>query len=326
MSILTKYKDLSLPVMAAPMFLISGPDLVIACCKAGIIGTFPALNQRTTDGLDRWLTYIESQLVNYVRPNDKNAPFGVNLVVHKSNVRLEADLEILIQHKVPIVITSLGTASNVIKRIKAYGGLVFHDVTTVRHARKAAAAGVDGLIAVAAGAGGHAGTSNPFALIGEIRQFFDKTVILAGAISTGRDIAAVQVMGADLAYMGTRFLATKESLANNEYKSMLLESSANDIVYTPAISSVPASFLRQSIIQAGFDPDNFKASAEINLDHITRPYMINKGDNTKNRPWRDIWSAGQGVGNITDVPSVDELVGRLEGEYKRALSKVHCLS
>ena len=240
---------LTIPAIAAPMFLVSGPDLVVEACRSGIMGTFPALNQRTSEGYAAWLDEIRERLdrieaATGVRPS----PFGVNLIVHKTNARLARDVDITVQHRVPIVITSLGAVRDVVDAIHSYGGLVFHDVINLRHAQKAADAGVDGLIAVCAGAGGHAGLLNPFAFVAEIRQMFDKTVILSGAITNGRQIAAAQVMGADLAYLGTRFINTRESLAPAGYKEMILASTAKDIVYTPAISGVPANFLRASIV------------------------------------------------------------------------------
>ena len=292
---------LSTPAIAAPMFLISGPDLVVETCKAGLIGSFPALNQRTTAGYEDWLDDIEGRL-------PPGTPFGVNLIVHRTNARLQADLEVTVRHKVPLVITSLGASQEVIDTIHSYGGLVFHDIININHARKAAAAGVDGLIAVAAGAGGHGGLLSPFALISEIRAFFDGTIILSGAMSHGRDIAAARMMGADLAYLGTRFIATRESLAVPAFKDMVTSSSAADIVYTPAISGVNGNFLRASIAAAGRDPDD-----------PTPPHGGLSLENEANA-WRDIWSAGQGVGGIRDVPGVAALCARLTAEYREALA------
>jgi nitronate monooxygenase len=296
---------LALPAIAAPMFLVSGPDLVVAACRAGIVGAFPSLNQRTGESFETWLDEIESRL----RPGD--APFGVNLIVHRTNPRHRADLEVCERHRVPVVITSLGALSDVVARVHAYGGVVFHDVTNLRHARKAADAGVDGLILVCAGAGGHAGVINPFAFIGEVRAFFDKTIILAGCISDGRGIAAAELMGADLVYLGTRFIATEESMAPDPYKAMLCEGAAADIVYTPAISGVPASFLRASLVNAGLDPDNLPDKREIDVGNELSPEA---------KAWRDIWSAGQGVGAIADVPSTADLVARLHAEYAAAIA------
>ncbi|WP_455921961.1 NAD(P)H-dependent flavin oxidoreductase [Pseudomonas putida] len=297
---------LRLPVVAAPMFLISNPQLVLACCRNGVVGTFPALNQRDSAGFKHWLEEIEAGLATLDRP----APYAVNLIVHSSNPRLEADLAICIEHKVPIIITSLGAAKEVVDAVHAYGGLVFHDVTTRRHAEKAAQAGVDGLIAVAAGAGGHAGTWSPFALVAEIRQFFDKTLLLAGCINHGQEILAAQLLGADLAYLGTRFIACQESHAPDAYKDMLLASRAADIIHTPAVSGVPASFMRQSLEDAGFDLATLAAiGAQAKLKPI----------DDEAKAWKTIWSAGQGAGGIEDVPTADELIGRLDQEYRKAL-------
>lgn len=313
-------QNLRLPVVAAPMFLTSGPDLVAACCEAGIAGTFPALNQRTTEGFEAWVVDIQARLQRFrERTGREPAPFGVNLIVHKTNPRLEADLAVCERHRVPLIITSLGAASHVVERVHAYGGVVFHDIITVRHARKAAEAGVDGLIAVAAGAGGHAGTWSPFALVGEIRQFFDKTLLLAGAISSGRDIAVAQMMGADLAYMGTRFIATRESLVADAYKNMVVDSGAADIIYTPAISGVHANFLRPSIEAAGLDPQTLEKPEVV--DFGSELVEAHEGPRDKSKPsaWRDVWSAGQGVGGIHDVPTVAVLVERLHAEYSAAV-------
>ncbi|MEA2935207.1 MAG: nitronate monooxygenase, partial [Variibacter sp.] len=296
---------LSLPAVAAPMFLVSGPDLVVEACRAGVLGTFPALNQRTSEGYDRWLCEIEERLA--AAPGA--APFGINLIVHKSNPRVAADLKITVAHKVPLVITSLGANTDVIDAVHSYGGHVFHDVTNIRHAEKAAAAGVDGLIAVCAGAGGHAGTISPFALVSEIRAMFDKTILLSGVISNGAQIAASLLMGADLAYLGTRFIATRESLAQDAFKQMIVEAHARDIVYTPAISGVHGSFLRESLVRAGLDPDNMPPAPQVNMEH-------------EKRAWKDVWSAGQGVGIIHDIPSVAELCARLAREYDEAIAEL----
>ncbi|MGY4490956.1 NAD(P)H-dependent flavin oxidoreductase [Pseudomonas sp. TE3610] len=297
---------LRLPVVAAPMFLISNPQLVLACCRNGIVGSFPALNQRDSAGFKQWLEEIEAGLATLEKP----APYAVNLIVHSSNPRVEADLAICIEHKVPIIITSLGAAKEVVDAVHSYGGLVFHDVTTRRHAEKAAQVGVDGLIAVAAGAGGHAGTWSPFALVAEIRQFFDKTLLLAGCINHGREILAAQLLGADLAYLGTRFIACQESHAPQAYKDMVLASRAADIIHTPAVSGVPASFMRRSLEEAGFDLATLAAAgAQAKLKPI----------DDEAKAWKTIWSAGQGVGGIEDVPTADELIGRLDHEYRKAL-------
>lgn len=301
---------LRLPVVAAPMFLVSNPSLVIACCRSGIVGSFPALNQRETSGFAAWLDEITEAL----QGDSAAAPYAVNLIVHHSNPRLEADLAICVERKVPIVITSLGAVKDLVDAVHSYGGLVFHDVTTRRHAEKAAEAGVDGLIAVAAGAGGHAGTWSPFALVAEIRQFFDKTVLLSGCLNHGHQILAAQVLGADLAYMGTRFIATQESAASTEYKNMLLTARAADIVHTAAVSGVPASFMRQSLEDAGFDEERLQAKGTMNYGEKLKPVK----DEAK--AWKTVWSAGQGVGGVNDTPSVAELVARLDAEYRAARS------
>lgn len=299
---------LALPAVAAPMFLCSGPDLVVEACRAGILGTFPALNQRSSEAYEAWLDEIEARLAAN-NGGGPTAPYGVNLIVHRTNPRLAADLEITVKHRVPLVITSLGAVSELVDAVHAYGGLVFHDVINMRHAEKAAEAGVDGLIAVCAGAGGHAGTLSPFALVPEIRSFFDKTILLSGVLSTGRHIAAAQMLGADLAYLGTRFIATKESTAPEEFKRMILASRARDIVYTPAISGVHGNFMRASLVEAGLDPDNLPPKPDMNMDREQRE---------KSRAWKHVWSAGQGVGSIADVPSVAELCARLMTEYAQA--------
>ncbi len=292
---------LRLPAIASPMFLVSGPDLVVETCRAGVVGTFPALNQRTSDGYGAWLSRIAERLADA----PEAAPYGVNLIVHRSNARLDADLAVTAQHRVPLVITSLGAVADLVKAVHAYGGLVFHDVISVRHAEKAIEAGVDGIIAVAAGAGGHAGTVSPFALVSEIRRIFDGTIVLAGSISTGAQIAAAQLMGADLAYLGTRFIATAESMAQPDYKAMLVRNQAAGILYTPAISGVNANFMRESIQAAGLDPDNLAHHGKLDM-------------NEEAKVWKTIWSAGHGVGAIEDVPTTAELCARLLAEYRDA--------
>ena len=292
---------LKIPAIASPMFLASGPDLVVETCKGGMIGTFPALNQRTTEGYGAWLEEIASRLDGV----EGAAPFGINLIVHRSNSRVEADLAKTVEHKVPLVITSLGAVKDVADAVHSYGGLVFHDVINARHAEKAAAAGVDGIIAVACGAGGHAGTLNPFALISEIRSVWSGTLVLAGAINTGAQVLAARAMGADMAYLGTRFLATQEAMIEPDFKNMIVESDASDILYTPAISGVNANFLKPSIIRAGLDPDNLPAAGKMNLDHEARA-------------WKNVWSAGQGTGGIHDILPTGELVARLIREYEEA--------
>lgn len=302
MPIPSSLSGLRLPAIAAPMFLTSGPDLVVETCKAGAIGAFPALNQRSSEGFRDWVQEIKARLAD--APGA--APFGVNLIVHKSNPRVEADLAICIEEKVPLVITSLGAVKDLVDAVHGYGGVVFHDVINARHGRSAARAGVDGLIAVCAGAGGHAGVTNPFALITELRSFFAGTLVLAGAINTGAQVAAARLAGADLAYMGTRFLATRESLVSEAQKQMVVESEAADVVYTPSISGINASFLRASIAAAGLDPDALPPPGDLD--------MANEA-----RAWKDIWSAGQGVGGITDIPHAGDLVARLIAEYRTAM-------
>jgi len=304
-------KDLSLPAMAAPMFLISGPKLVIECCKNGIVGTFPALNQRTSEGFEEWLIEIKTELQKFEKETgQKAAPFGVNLIVHPTNPRLEADIKLCVKHQVPIIITSLGAVSIVVDAIHSYGGLVFHDIIKKRHAEKAAEAGVDGLILVAAGAGGHAGTINPMTLVAEIKKFFHKTILLSGCISTGRDIASAMQMGADLAYMGTRFINTDEAKAPDEYKKMIIDAGASDVTYTAAISGVHANFLGASLKAAGITEEDLKKDRKIDFG---------KELDTEAKAWKTIWSAGQGSATIDDSVPVSELVDTLKSEFKSAI-------
>jgi nitronate monooxygenase len=302
---------LTIPAIAAPMFLVSGPDLVVETCRCGIMGTFPALNQRTSEGYAAWLDEITERLdrIETTAAGVGPAPYGVNLIVHKTNARLARDVKITVQHRVPIVITSLGAVRDVVDAIHSYGGLVFHDVINLHHAHKAADAGVDGLIAVCAGAGGHAGLLNPFAFVAEIREFFDKIVILSGSINHGRQVAAAELIGADLAYLGTRFITTRESMAAAGHKDMILAATAKDIVYTSAVSGVHANFLRASIIAAGADPDNLQSSVKL---HVSA-----EGEA---KAWKDVWSAGQGVGSIHDIPGAAELCSRLIAEYRAAVA------
>lgn len=306
---------LRLPVLASPMFLCSGVELVIEQCKAGIIGSFPSLNARPQEELDRWLTRIETELAAHraAHPQAKVGPFAVNLIVNPANTRLDHDLEICAQHKVPIIITSLSAPRHVVDKVHAYGGIVLHDAIKVRHAQKALEGGVDGLILVCAGAGGHAGTTSPFALVNEVRRFFDGPLVLSGAITNGSGILAAQAMGCDLAYVGTRFIATRESAASEPYKQMIVDSAASDIVYTPLFSGVHGSYLGASIRNAGLDPDNLPAADGKSLY---------RGRADRPKTWKDIWGAGQGVGNIDDVPSVRELVDRFESEYQAAKRKL----
>lgn len=312
MNIPHQFGTLRLPVVAAPMFLVSGDKLVVETCKNGVVGTFPALNQRTSEGFREWVRKIKKDLSDFeMETGKKAAPFGVNLIAHKSNPRLEADLKICVEEKVPLIITSLGAISQLVDQVHSYGGLVFHDVTTLRHAQKAADAGVDGLIAVCAGAGGHAGKFSPFSLVGQIRKFFKKTILVAGSISRGDDILAAQAMGGDLAYVGTRFIATQESNAQEEYKQMILSAQAEDIIYTAAVSGVPANFMRQSLEKAGVKDMNERGE-------------LNFGEKLSEeaKAWKNIWSAGHGVSNISDIPKVSELIGRLESEYREAKNRL----
>ncbi|MCP4459534.1 MAG: nitronate monooxygenase [Cytophagales bacterium] len=308
--------ELSLPVVAAPMFLISGPKIVIECCKNGIVGTFPALNQRTTEGFEEWVIEIKEALASFEKETGKKtAPFGVNLIVHKTNPRVEADLAICVKHQVPLIITSLGAVSALIDAVHSYGGLVFHDVIKKRHAEKAAEAGVDGLILVATGAGGHAGTINPIPLVAEMKSFFDKTILLAGCLSTGRDVASARQIGADLAYMGTRFINTKESHASEEYRQMIIKSKADDIVYTAAVSGVSASFLRPSLEAMGITEEMWSQAAKVDFGKEL------DAEQAEAKAWKTLWSAGQGVTNIHDNPTVGELVARLKLEFKEAITE-----
>jgi nitronate monooxygenase len=308
------FESLSLPVIAAPMFLISGPKLVIECCKNGIVGTFPALNQRTTEGFEQWVVEIKTALKEFEsETGEKAAPFGVNLIVHQTNPRVQADLAICIKHQVPLIITSLGAVPQLVGAVHSYGGMVFHDVIKKRHAEKAAEAGVDGLILVCTGAGGHAGTLNPMPFVAEIKKFFKKTILLSGCISNGRDVASALQMGADLAYMGTRFINTKESKAPEDYRNMIIDSGANDIVYTAAISGVSANFLRPSLEAMG-----------ITEEMLSRPKKIDFGNELsamekEAKAWSTIWSAGQGVTNIFDNPSVEDLIFSMKKEFKTAI-------
>lgn len=302
---------LSLPVIGAPMFIVSGPELVIEQCKAGIVGSFPALNARPKELLQEWIVWIKEELVAFeAATGRKAAPFAVNQIVHASNDRLAHDLEVCIRQLVPIIITSLRPPAEVVEAAHSYGGIVLHDVISVRHAEKALEQGVDGLILVCAGAGGHAGTLSPFALVSEVRRFYQGTVVLSGAIANGRAILAAQALGADLAYMGTRFIATREANASDEYKAMLVAGAAKDIVYTSTISGVHGNYLRPTLVAAGLDPDNLPDADKSKMDFAA----------TRNRPaaWRDIWGAGQGLGSITDVPSAAECVDRLRAEYATA--------
>lgn len=300
---------LTLPVIGAPMFLVSNPDLVVAQCRSGVIGAFPALNARPEAQLDEWLTQISGELAALPTA----APFAVNQIIHPSNARLEHDMGLCVKHRVPLIITSLRAPGDIVKYVHAYGGLVFHDVISVRHAEKALEAGVDGLILVCAGAGGHGGNLSPFALVTEVRRFYDGPIALSGAITGGASILAAQAMGADFAYIGTRFLATYEAHLGATYQQTLLDARAADIVNTPFFSGVPGNYLRQSIVAAGLDPDNLPSRDKNAMDF---------GNTAGIKAWRDILSAGQGVGNIDEILSVADLVSRLKDEYAAAYARV----
>ena len=307
--------QLALPAIAAPMFIVSNPDSVVAQCMAGVIGSFPALNAREPNNLDGWLTEIKGRTDKARAEGNFVAPYAVNLIVHRNNDRLEEDLATVVEHRVPIIITSVGKPGDVAHAVHSYGGLIFHDVTNIRHAKKALEAGVDGLILVCAGAGGHAGVFNPFALVPEVRSFFDGPLMLSGCISDGRSVYAARALGADLAYLGTRFIATDEANAVSDYKNMILKSTASDITYTPEFSGIPASYLTMSIIAAGLDP------AEVALPGA----KLNKefrGSDQKPAAWSTIWSAGQGCGSVNDVMSTADLVTRLKAEYDAARRQV----
>jgi nitronate monooxygenase len=308
---------LRLPVIGAPMFIVSTPRLVLAQCKAGVIGSFPALNARPASQLDDWLAEISETLDAYRRadPTAKIAPFAVNQIVHASNDRLEHDMRLCVKHRAPIVITSLRPPAEVVQAVHSYGGLVFHDVINLRHAEKAAAQGVDGIIAVCAGAGGHAGVLSPFALVKQIRTVYPGTIILSGAMSTGADVLAAQALGADLAYLGTRFIATEEANASDVYKGMLIESRAEDIVYTSLFSGVLGNYLRASVVKTGLDPDNLPEADKNKMNFGTE-------GNTALKAWRDIWSAGQSVSGIREVLPVRVLVDRMAEDYEAVRSRL----
>jgi len=313
---------LSLPVLCSPMFIVSTPPLVLAQCVNGLIGSFPALNARPQSMLDEWLSKLRADLSEYrdSHPGAKVAPFAVNQIVHKTNARLDADFDVLERHKVPMVITSLRAPNEYVPRIHGWGGLVFHDVTNIRHAEKALEAGVDGLILVCAGAGGHSGALSPFALLSEVRRIYGGTVILSGSITRGEHILGALAMGADLAYMGTRFIATQEANAVPAYKNMIVDASASDIVYTPYFSGTFGNYLGPSIRSAGLDPDRLQREPG-----ESSKMVFTSADGTRTvgtKTWKDIWSAGHGVGSIDDVPTVTSLIGRLATEFAEAKSRI----
>lgn len=308
-------QNLSLPVIASPMFIASGPALVAAQCKAGIVGSFPALNARPAELLDTWLTDLQAELDAYrtAHPDAKVGPIAVNQIVHQSNDRLAHDVEMCVKHRVPIIISSLrAPPQEMMDAIHSYGGIVLHDVISIRHAHKALEAGVDGLILVAAGAGGHAGALSPFALVGEVRKFFNGPIALSGAIATGDAILAAQAMGADFAYIGSRWLATRESNVSDDYRDAIVESAAADVVYTNLFTGVHGNYLKKSIVNAGLDPDALPESDKSKMSF---------GSGSA-KAWRDIWGAGQGVGMMDDVPTVAEMVARLSAEYAAARARL----
>jgi len=311
------WNQLKVPAIAAPMFLVSGPDLVSACCKNGVIGSFPAPNARPIEVLDEWMGRLNSDLevARENEPDRKVAPWAMNMVVHSSYSRLEDELELLRKHKPQLVITSLGSPKRVVDIVHEYGGLVFSDVSDVKFARKAAETGVDGLILVASGAGGHAGELNSFAFVDSVRTFWDGIIVLAGSISTGKGILAAQAAGADLSYMGTRFIVATESMANDEYRNMLVDSTQEDLILTDAFSGVKANMLKPSIIKAGLDPEKLAKKDKVDFDAMQKE--------TNAKAWKDIWSAGQGVGAIQKIESAAEIIEQLETEYKEALNKLN---
>ena len=312
MPIPSAFRDrLTLPLIGSPMFIASRPELVIEQCKAGIIGAFPALNARPAHVLDEWLIRIKSELAEYAaaNPGAKVAPYAVNQIAHSSNDRLAHDMEACVRHQVPLITTSLRPPREIVEAAHSYGGLVFHDVISVRHARKAAEQGVDGIIVVCAGAGGHAGMASPFALVREVREFFDGTIVLSGAMTSGADVLAAQALGADMAYIGTRFLATTEANVPDDYKQMILDSGSDEVVYTSLFTGVKGNYLARSVTAAGMDAANLPEADKSKMD-------FGSGGNTEKKAWRDIWSAGQGVGNIHEVLPTRELVARMVREYE----------
>ncbi len=310
-------ENLALPAVGAPLFIISNPALVMAQCRAGMVGSFPSLNARPLEQLDEWLSEIKEGLTaaREADTDAKIAPFAVNLIVHKSNTRLEDDIKLVMKHKVPIVITSLGAVPEVNKAIQSYGGITLHDITNQRHAHSAINKGATGLIAVAAGAGGHAGTLSPFALVQELREWFDGPLLLSGSIANGGAILAAQAMGADLAYIGSPFIATEEARAAQEYKQAVADYSGEDIVYTNLFTGVHGNYLKASIERAGLDPNNLPESDPSKMN-------FGSGGNTGAKAWKDIWGCGQGIGAIKEVTSATKLVERLTREYDEARSRL----
>ncbi len=308
-----KQFNLQLPVVAAPMFIVSQLDLVKACCESGILGTFPALNNRTTEGFEEWLIQLKASLKEAEAAQGKKLPpYGVNLIVHRTNPRVQADLEVCIRQEVPLIITSLGAVKDLVDAVHSYGGLVFHDVTNKYHAQKAIAAGVDGLVLVSAGAGGHGGTLNPIPFVSEIREIFDGVICLSGCLSSGADVASAMQMGADLAYMGTRFINTQEAVAKDAYQEMIVDSGTGDIVYTAAVSGIPGNYMAPSLLEAGIPREVWGNKAKVNLGEKL---------NSDAKAWVDLWSAGQGVATIKDVLPTAELIERMKGEFRAAIER-----
>ena len=309
---------LRIPLIGAPMFIVSGPELVAAQCKAGIVGSFPALNARPQEALVDWIRQIKGELAEHAEahPGEPVAPFAVNQIAHPSNKRLLADMEVCVQEEVPLIITSLNPPREIVQAVHSYGGMIFHDVISLRHTRKAIEQGVDGIIAVCAGAGGHAGSLSPFALIGEIRKEFNGCLIVSGCISRGDDVLAARAMGADLAYSGTRFIATEEARALPRYKEMIVESAAKDIVYSSLFTGIHGNYLGGSIAKAGMDPTNLPDGSKTDMD-------FDKVSELETKVWKDIWGAGQGVGNIEDILPARDVVLRMEQEFRDALARVN---
>ena len=307
-------EQVQIPVVASPMFIVSQVDLLLECCKNGVIGTITSLNNRTTEGLEEWLRHIKEELKAFEeRTGTKPAPYGMNLIVHRSNTRLQEDLEVAVRQEVPIIITSLGAVPDVVESVHSYGGLVFHDVTNTKHAQKAIDAGVDGLICVAAGAGGHGGLLNPIPFVAEVREMFDGIILLGGTLSTGRDVATAVQMGADFAYKGTRFINTKEAIASEDYQNMIIDGGTADIVYTAAVSGVNGNYLRASLEAVGITEDLWQSKAKMDFSKLT---------GTEAKAWKDIWGAGQGVGSVDEVRTVQQIVDDLKAEYEAAKARL----
>ncbi len=310
-------QNLELPVVAAPMFIVSGPELVIAQCKAGIVGSFPALNARPAEELEKWIVRIKLELDEYQKenPDKKVAPFAVNQICHGSNNRLQHDMEVCVKHEVPIIITSLQAPKEIYDAVHSYGGIVLHDVINIRHTKKALSIGADGIVAVCAGAGGHAGKLSPYALLPEIREFHDGPLLCSGSIATGGAILGAQAIGADLAYIGTRFIACKEANAPEAYKQAIIDSAGEDIVYSSLFTGVHGNYLKSSVRDAGLDPDNLPEADKSKMN-------FGSGGNTDSKAWKDIWGSGQGVGSIHDAPSVADIVDQLKAEYEAAKERI----